>query len=41
VPRATPHSSRALGASDATIASTWVTDTGAPLATPAAPPKQP
>jgi quercetin dioxygenase-like cupin family protein len=41
VPRGTPHSTRALGASDATIASTWVTDTGAPLATPAAPPKQP
>jgi quercetin dioxygenase-like cupin family protein len=39
VPRGTPHSSRAIGTQDVTVTSTWVTDTGAPLATPAAPPR--
>ncbi len=38
VPRGTPHSARAIGNTDATAVSTWVTDTGAPLATPAAAP---
>ncbi len=40
VPRGTPHASRAIGG-DATVISTWVTDTGAPLATPAAAPAKP
>jgi quercetin dioxygenase-like cupin family protein len=41
VPRGTPHASRAVGDGDATVISTWVTDTGAPLATPATPPRKP
>jgi quercetin dioxygenase-like cupin family protein len=41
VPRGTAHASHAVGDGDATVISTWVTDTGVPLATPATPPRQP
>jgi quercetin dioxygenase-like cupin family protein len=41
VPRRTLHASQAVGDRDATVISTWVTDIGRPLATPAKPPHQP